>query len=230
MKKAFASLLATGGVPLAALFALTAGPALLYAETGVLPSCAAPEVAACSAKASGETCVLEAGVGTCSSSWCIDVDGGLNTGSLVCLSTGGGPDASPDSSPDVISGSDASPDANSRDASSDAGSDANSSDASSDAGSDANSSDASSDAGSDANSRDASSDAGSVEKSDASPTSPGAVDSGTSSVPAARGDGCGCSTVGESSSGVPGSVAGLLLAACVIFGARRRTSKTAGAR
>jgi hypothetical protein len=120
MKKTAASLLVTGSVPLLALFALVAAPARLYAETAPLPpACATtPEVEACSAKSSGEICLLDAGHGTCHSALCYNVDSGTNADSLVCFSTVGGPVASPD----AISGSDADSDANSLDGSSDAGS------------------------------------------------------------------------------------------------------------
>src|SRR5258708_5836321 len=94
MKRFALSFFVTGSVPLTVLAALTANPARLYAESG-LPglACTAPEVEACAAKSSGETCAWDAGAGTCSPSGCTNADSGAYVAALQCFFVGNVRDA-----------------------------------------------------------------------------------------------------------------------------------------
>jgi hypothetical protein len=204
MKHFALSLFGTASFPFTVLLALTAGPARLYAETAPPPpACIAPEVEACAARSSGEACAWDGGMGTCESALCMDADSGTFVTTLACRSGGGG-------------GLDASSDIASDDVHSDAGSDAIS-----EPGSDDVISDAPSDAGGEASAE---------ASADASDANSGELEGGMSGVPTPHGSGSSCSAAGGSSSGASRSMTGLLLATCVLFGARRRASSANGGR
>ena len=94
MKRAAPSLLVTGAVPLAILFALMARPALLHAEAGVVIMCTDPAFDPCVGKASGDSCA-DAGASerwTCVPLDCFD-DAGTSHSALECMFTGALTDA-----------------------------------------------------------------------------------------------------------------------------------------
>lgn len=83
--KRFTSALAALVFPLSFAFALTARPAVLYAESSTQGECASVTSTSCAGKSAGAACTTDDGkAGTCTATRCASPDGGSGTG-LVCL-------------------------------------------------------------------------------------------------------------------------------------------------